>query len=742
MNEEEFYEIMDSERGRGHSLGEFFIPFSLAEFISTLASNRSPKSMLDPWAGRGVLAAFTADQVKAEQFDAVAINQSDAEFAQRHHLNDAVKMTVSDGLHWLGNQTQGYDAIVSCPPFGMRAQTSVQSHVEDSELKGEYAHLLLHESCKKLNKGGFAAFVLAQGFLFQKPSRRIRASIEAMGVGFKACIALPAKTFYPHTNIPTILVVFEEGYKGPLFVAQYSEDKKHQQVILDNLNANREGSTLSQGRFVDANDFNGYEALESSERLAQMVKRMGLAELQFGSIVLEANQAKSGKDFDRLEERPNSVYLPLMATTKATTSQSTLPEKLKSYVQLVIDPDKATASFVAGLLNTSLGHSIRDRVKTGTTIPRIRVPELLAGPFYLPTLEQQKKVTATYTNIERLRSELNELEQKLWSRAAAVADVARSLSKVNKEDRFEDWVETLPFPLASILWRYHGNQGINSAKESCDTLLHFFEALGEFVATIHLSAIASNDEIRKEWMPQIKETLEKQNLSMEMATFGTWKCLLEFLSSKLRQKIQDNTQLYFDLYRMNNRALLEMLLSKKLTGVLQKTNRIRNAFAHGGVINEATVQNYLMELTGALDEVRNCFGESWLDYELIDAGESRYKAGISYYKVRKIVGTRNAPFRTGEVALTEQMEYGKLHLHCPDETRALPLLPFIKLMHSPKTEENACYFYNRRQSGGIRYLSYHFASDSVLGSITLPFRQGYASKRAWQHYASTVDLAI
>jgi len=718
MNEKEAYEFMDSARNRGYALREFFFPVQVAEFISELASSAFPKRMLDPWAGMGVLAAVTASKVNAEKFDAIIVNEEVAELAQMDHLNDSVEISVADGLLWLRNHNGIYDAIVSSPPFGMRTQASVNNaHEGNGKLKGDYSHLLLHESCKKLNQSGLAAFVLTQSFLFQQSAKKVRASIEAMGVGFKACISLPVKTFYPHTNIPSILVVFEQGYGGPLFVAQYSEDKKHQQIILNNLKANKEGSTLSQGHFVDADYFNGYEALESSERLEKMVKRMGLNEVEFGSIILETRRPKAGKDFERLEERPNSVYLPLMATTKATTSQSNLPEKLKSYVQLVIDPDKATAVFVAGLLNTPLGQSIRDRVKTGTTIPRIRIDDLLSGPFYLPTIDQQKFVASTYASITRIRSELNELEQQLWNRPKSVKDIARSLTKVNKEDRFEDWVETLPFPLASILWRYHGNQVKNSARESCETLIHFFEALGEFVSTIHLSAIASNEEVQKEWMSQIKEVLDKQGLSIEMATFGTWKCLLEFLSSRLRKEMNDKSELYFDLYRTKDRAVLEMLLSKRLVGVLQKTNLIRNASAHGGAVNDVTAQSNLLELQSGLDEVRACFGESWLDYELIDPRESRYKAGITHYKVRKIVGTRNAPFKTDEVSLTEQMEDGQLHLYCPGESRALPLLPFIKVMHSPKTEENACYFYNRRQSGGIRYLSYHFATDSEVVDV-------------------------
>ena len=51
-------------------------------------------------------------------------------------------------------------------------------------------------------------------------------------------------------------------------------------------------------------------------------------------------------------------------------------------------------------------------------------------------------------------------------------------------------------------------------------------------------------------------------------------------------------------------------------------------------------------------------------------------------------------------------------LKSPNEQRTLKLLPLVKVMPSPKTEENACYFYNRQQKDGIRFLSYHFESDS------------------------------
>ena len=63
------------------------------------------------------------------------------------------------------------------------------------------------------------------------------------------------------------------------------------------------------------------------------------------------------------------------------------------------------------------------------------------------------------------------------------------------------------------------------------------------------------------------------------------------------------------------------------------------------------------------------------------------------------------------------MDDGRLYLKSPDETSALKLLPFVKVLPSPRTEENACYFYNRRDKKGIRFLSYYFEGDAEVVDV-------------------------
>jgi len=57
--------------------------------------------------------------------------------------------------------------------------------------------------------------------------------------------------------------------------------------------------------------------------------------------------------------------------------------------------------------------------------------------------------------------------------------------KINdSRNAFEIWMESLPFPIASILWAYNAES--NSEKKA-EHLLHFFEALAELLALISLS---------------------------------------------------------------------------------------------------------------------------------------------------------------------------------------------------------------------------------------------------------------
>ena len=64
--------------------------------------------------------------------------------------------------------------------------------------------------------------------------------------------------------------------------------------------------------------------------------------------------------------------------------------------------------------------------------------------------------------------------------------------------------------------------------------------------------------------------------------------------------------------------------------------------------------------------------------------------------------------------LEEPLKDGQLYFVGEEESRALPLVPFITLHSSPEEEQNACYFYSRVKGSEIRLVSYHFEPAPTL----------------------------
>jgi hypothetical protein len=47
-------------------------------------------------------------------------------------------------------------------------------------------------------------------------------------------------------------------------------------------------------------------------------------------------------------------------------------------------------------------------------------------------------------------------------------------------------------------------------------------------------------------------------------------------------------------------------------------------------------------------------------------------------------------------------------LHSRECNRALALLPLVQMGPSPESARNACYFFNRVDREGLRFISYHY----------------------------------
>jgi hypothetical protein len=166
--------------------------------------------------------------------------------------------------------------------------------------------------------------------------------------------------------------------------------------------------------------------------------------------------------------------------------------------------------------------------------------------------------------------------------------------KQHASERLEQWFETLPFPLASILraWQAAPSQDFKTKHEH---LLHFFEGTAEFFSVILLSAFNSNEVIFEPHRRKLAAAMLKQNLTFKRATFGTWRLVIEYLGKQTRELLSENGKkpddakndraLCADMFADPSLSLPEALGRKELTDILSKTNKMRNDWGgHGGVV--------------------------------------------------------------------------------------------------------------------------------------------------------------
>jgi hypothetical protein len=168
------------------------------------------------------------------------------------------------------------------------------------------------------------------------------------------------------------------------------------------------------------------------------------------------------------------------------------------------------------------------------------------------------------------------------------------------------------------------------------------------------------------------------------------------------------------LYKMKATRLIDIMVDRDLYCVLRAVNEYRNNWlGHGGVVGEKEEEKRLGLLERELTNFKQLSIGFFDQNLLLSPSMGYFSAGIYKYDVANLMGTRTI-FRQLEVETSTPMEKGKLYLLETGNHTPLELLPLFRIMPSPKTSENACYFYNRVDKEGVRLVSYHFEQEAEI----------------------------
>ena len=702
----------------GSATEEYASPEILVDFAARFAEHLKPSTIVDPVCGAGVLLAAVARAGNPEIIHGVDINPS-AIAAASSILGDRAKLVVGNTFSSSEGMQERYDLIVADPPLGARLdQNAVPFPLASSP--GLFDNEILVWAASRIGKNGAALVVVRPGFfpVSSIQSNQVLGAVQKTGCCVRAAIHIPGGTRVG-TSMASYLLVIGPGEQKEIFIGQLESDPQQQARLLSNLTRGKSKGSPSLGRVCSLSEFHGYDSFVAQENLSRLARECGWQKHPTAAVFPQLEVLRKGRA-QALSEDANSLYLKLSIEDRATTRLDELrsgkSQTLDDIVHLKLDPKVADPVFMEHWFNESrVGRMTLEGMRSRGGAFGIRLEALKNSAIYLPSVSEQRQIIDGAAYLEKIRAETKELESALWSGTEPLDNLVERIQSINKEDRYEDWLETLPFPLASILWRHHASGG--SYRHRYEVLLHFFEATAAFLATIHMSAVMKDRETWESNGERLKEKLAAQKLSLDRATFGSWKLVTEVLGSACRAMLNDPEleDLWHRLYGTTDRKVIEIISGSNLLHVLQQANKIRNDWqGHSGAIGDDTAKFVHDQLVGLVNQLRGLFGRNWQRFELIQPDFGRLKQGTHHVTCKRLMGTKSAPFEERVYQSTRALDADALFLFDTVNQTGLKLRPFIEVIPSPEKKAVACFIFNRLESEGARWVSYHFEQESEI----------------------------
>jgi hypothetical protein len=671
-------------------------PNYVFKFIEELIKIDNNKSILDPW----LTLSSPLLYIQADNLNGTCINQSEFEAIKTLFKDKSKNFKLGDTLNQLSQTNDKFDLVLSFPPFGMRTQ-----NINGTKSSFDFTTTLLLKCGDKIDDTGKLIFLVSNSFLIDYKGKE---ALKKEGLFVEAVFAIPSGTFAPMTNISSNLILVSKNSKEKTFVAEVSQDETTNKTIIQNFKSLKEGKAVQLGSLIDLSEFKSLNALVSEKEMQELVKRIGFPPILLTDISISINALK-GDNLEEVEHLANSIYLPKVGNSPVVASLSELKIKPKNYYQIQLDETKANSIYVANYFNTPVGKKLRESMEAGAVIPQISKSQLSKCIFFLPDLSTQAELIVVDNKIQQFSFRLDELKRNLWKQPKSYKSIAKDLKTINQEEKLENWIDKLPFPISSILWRYYATKD-NSKK--IEHLFHFFEAFSEFLSMLMLSALVQDKEFYKEESHKWIGKDEKFKNWYLRATFGNWNNLTSNLSKAIRAYLAENDKKDYckNLFGNPSEAFLAMIISKGIVNVLFEVANLRNKWkGHGGITSEEENNQRVLTLEQQLNEFRKYIADAFEDTTMLSPTTSSFEDGIFTFNAKELIGART-PFNEITIKSLIPLDRKKLYLSNSQQTKPLELLPFIKFIEASE----AIYFYTSIESKDVRWVSYHFDKEAEL----------------------------
>lgn len=224
------YESILRELQSAGDSGEYYTPRAVTQVMTALTDPRLGEVVLDPACGTGGFLVDAIQHLGQSGIDTLAEGDTlqdtirGVEKKQLPHLLATTNLVLHDVRapavrhdNTLAKPYASYgpadrvDVVLTNPPFGGTEEDGIENNFPQKFRTRETADLFMALILRLLKKGGRAAVVLPDGFLFGEGVKtRLKEALLAEA-DLHTVVRLPKGVFAPYTDITTNLLFFEKG---------------------------------------------------------------------------------------------------------------------------------------------------------------------------------------------------------------------------------------------------------------------------------------------------------------------------------------------------------------------------------------------------------------------------------------------------------------------------------------------------------------------------------------------------
>lgn len=581
-----------------------------------------------------------------------------------------------------------YDLIFAALPLGMINDKSISCQITE-------------RSSQLLSDEGYCVFTFAKSIAMSTADKWL-CKLEREGLYCVAIVDLPTGAYAPMTMVDSEIVVFSKRKAEKRFVGLLSEEDFAEKIVANFIKRKASTSGAKLGLYVEG-EIRCYSDYLRRSRIQNKTKTLTKAYNGKPLMIKQIGSVHAPNKNNEFQESDNAVYIPKLGKSPVVTSISDFHIKAQNYFQIVVDPEMILPRFLAFFFNTEEGVNLRQLWYRDATIPAFNTKIIGDLIVPCPTLKLQSEYLKTYDQLENLRVDIETLKDRLQKTPASYKNIRKEIKDINNTgDKFVQWIETLPYPIATILKKYSVTEEPSKKQE---ILFYFYEAYAIFLATI-LSAALNKSLVDCSKLNSVDSS------RFEKASFGNWVWMDRALSNLFLEGINsqdvDTRRTTLECFKTADENLISLFCNKKACNILEKACDYRNSWkGHAGITSETLYKDHVDTLDSMLHNLHESIKDLYERVRLIRPFSLSYSKGIFSNKVEVLTGS-NSIFTMDTIKALTPLDNSKLYLQLIDTGEVLELPPYFILKNSPVDAKNACYFYNRVEKGNTKYVSYHY----------------------------------